>query len=129
MKIVLDEGAIMPTKACETDEGFILYSREDKKVPAQGYAVFDTGVHIELPKTPFTVGFLKYKSGLITINVGYAESIRVKLYNHGKTAYAVNRGDKIGQLVIMQILTPELELVNHLDMTERGDGGFSSTGR
>lgn len=138
MRIKLDEGAIMPTRAHDTDAGLDLYSREDKKVPAHGSAVFDTGVHIELPKNPLTVGFLKSKSGLNihhnitsdgTIDVGYTGSIRVKLYNHGSVAYAVNRGDKISQLVILPILTPELELVDSLAKTERGDGGFGSTGR
>ena len=136
--IVHDEGAFMPTRAHDTDAGLDLYSREDKKVPAQGSAVFDTGVHIELPKNPLTVGFLKSKSGLNirnnitsdgTIDVGYTGSIRVKLYNHGKISYAVNRGDKISQLVILPILTPELELAETLRETERGDGGFGSTGR
>ena len=138
MRIVLDEGAIMPTRAHDTDAGLDLYSREDKKVPAHGSAVFDTGVHIELPKVPLTVGFLKSKSGLNihhnitsdgTIDVGYTGSIRIKLYNHGNVAYAVNKGDKISQLVILPILTPELERVDSLEMTERGDGGFGSTGR
>lgn len=136
MKIVLDEGAFMPTRAHTTDAGLDLYAREDKKVPAHGSAVFDTGVHVEL--TSGTAGFLKSKSGLnvhhnITsegvIDVGYTGSIRVKLYNHGKLDYAVNRGDKISQLVIVPILTPELEVVDSLTKTEREDGGFGSTGR
>lgn len=138
MKIMLDEGAIMPTRAHDTDAGLDLYSREDKKVPAHGSAVFDTGVHIELPKTPLSVGFIKSKSGLnvhhnITsegvIDVGYTGSIRVKLYNHGNISYAVNKGDKISQLVILPILSLEPELVDSLKKTERGDGGFGSTGR
>ena len=41
----------------------------------------------------------------------------------------VNKGDKISQLVIMPIITPALEIVSHLDSTERGDGGFGSTGK
>lgn len=106
--------------------------------------MFDTGVHLELP-SPFigfscmkTVGFLKSKSGLnvnnnITsegvIDMGYVGSIVVKLYNHGTEDYHVKRGDKISQLVILPILTPELEQVNVLDETARGDAGFGSTGR
>lgn len=49
--------------------------------------------------------------------------------NHGQNAYEVNKGDKISQLVIMPIITPTLEIVSHLDSTERGEGGFGSTGR
>jgi len=62
MKVQLDEGAIMPTRAHGTDAGLDLYTREDKVVPAHGYATFDTGVHIELP--PNTYGKLESKSGL-----------------------------------------------------------------
>ena len=49
MKIKLEDGAILPTRAHDTDAGLDLYAREDKVVPAGGSACFDTGVHIELP--------------------------------------------------------------------------------
>lgn len=135
MKIKLDNGAIMPTRAHTTDAGLDLYSKETQIVPAKESATFDTGVHIELP--PNTTGFLKSKSGLnvkhgITsegvIDVGYTGSIVVKLYNNSGYDYTVNKGDKISQLVILPILTPELELVETLDETERGNNGFGSTG-
>lgn len=136
MKIQLDNGAIMPTRAHATDAGLDLYARETQIVPAKESAVFDTGVHIELPDG--TVGMLKSKSGLnvkhgITsegvIDVGYTGSIRVKLYNHSGYDYTVNAGDKISQLVILPILTPDLELVDRLEERERGDNGFGSSGR
>lgn len=136
MKIKLDTGAIMPTRAHPTDAGLDLYARETQIVPARESAKFDTGVHIELP--PFTMGMLKSKSGLnvkhgITsegvIDVGYTGSIVVKLYNNSGYDYTVNAGDKISQLVILPILTPELELVDELGETERGDHGFGSTGK
>ena len=136
MKIMLDKSAIMPTRAHSTDAGLDLYATEDQIVPAKESAIFNTGVHIELPQN--TVGFLKSKSGLNVkhgissegvIDVGYTGSIVVKLYNHSGYDYKVNRGDKISQLVILPILTPELELVDSLEDTERGAGGFGSTGR
>lgn len=136
MKVKLDKGAFMPTRAHETDAGLDLYAVEDQIIPARGSAVFDTGVHIELP--PFTVGMLKSKSGLNVkhgltsegvIDVGYTGSICVKLYNNSHDNYKVNKGDKISQLVIMPILTPALELVEELEATERGNGGFGSTGK
>lgn len=86
----------------------------------------------------FTVGLLKSKSGLnvnhnITsegvIDMGYTGSIRVKPYNQGTDDYHVKRGDKISQLAIMPILTPELEVVNELEETDRGENGFGSSGR
>lgn len=72
------------------------------------------------------------KHGIVSegvIDVGFTGSIRVKLYNHSLTPYAVNKEDKITQLVIVPILTPDLELVDSLDETERGENGFGSTGR
>lgn len=136
MRIKLDEGAKMPTRAHATDAGLDLYARESAMVPARSTAVFDTGVHVELPEG--TVGMLKSKSGLnvkhgITsagvIDVGYTGSIKVKLYNHSNEPYAVLAGDKISQLVIMPVLYPDLELVEDLGVTERGNGGFGSSGR
>lgn len=136
IKIKLDEGAKMPTRAHSTDAGLDIYSRDEQIVPAKDSAVFDTGVHIELPEG--TVGFLKSKSGLnvkhgITsegvIDVGYTGSIVAKLYNNSDEDYYVAAGDKITQLVILPILTPELELVDSLEDTDRGDNGFGSSGR
>lgn len=136
MRIKLDNGAKMPTRAHETDAGLDLYARESQIVPARGSTKFDTGVHIELPKN--TVGMLKSKSGLnvkhgITsegvIDVGYTGSIVAKLYNNSDEDYLVNAGDKITQLVILPILTPELELTDSFEATERGNNGFGSSGK
>lgn len=109
MKIVLDLLAFMPTRAHEYDAGLDLYSASDDVYIYPGESeLFDTGVHVQLPKN--TVGFLKSKSGLnvkhgITsegvIDVGYTGSIIVKLYNHGSKPYKVCRGDKISQLVMV----------------------------
>ena len=86
----------------------------------------------------YFVGMLKSNSGLYVnygitsegvIDVGYTGSIVVKLYNHSCYDYKVNAGDKISQLVITNIVTPPLEVVETLDETERGDNGFGSSGR
>lgn len=136
MKIALDSGAYLPTRAHETDAGLDLYAMETQIVPAHDSVIFDTGVHVELP--PYTVGMVKSKSGLNVkygltsegvIDAGYTGSIKVKLYNHSKYDYTVNAGDKISQLIIMPILIPELELVPKLEATERGNNGFGSTGK
>lgn len=136
MKVKLDEGAYLPKRAYPTDAGLDIRSRETKVVSAHGSAVFNTGVHIELP--PNTTGFLKSKSGLNTnhgitsegvIDVGYTGSIRVKLYNNSDKDYTVSEGDKITQLVVLPIELPEIELVEELEEQERGNNGFGSTGR
>ena len=136
MNIMLDEKALMPTRGHATDAGLDLLSPIDTVVPAKGSITIDTGMHIELP--PNTAGFLKSKSGLnvkygITsegvIDVGYTGSIAVKLYNHSNIDYAVSRGDKISQLVVMKIAIPSLDVVESFEKTERGDKGFGSTGK
>ena len=136
MNIQLDGGAVMPTRAHDEDAGLDLYAREGQVIPAGGSAVFDTGVHIELP--PGTAGFLKSKSGLNvkhgltsdgTIDEGYTGSIVVKLYNHGQRDFEIRRGDKISQLVIVQVLKPSLIVVDEITGGERGSNGFGSTGR
>lgn len=136
MKIKLDPGAVFPTRAHPTDAGLDIYARDTQIVPAKESAIFDTGVHIELPEG--TVGMLKSKSGLNVkhgivsegvIDVGYTGSIVVKLYNHSGYDYKVNAGDKISQLVIMPILAPTLEIVDELEVRGRGNNGFGSSGR
>lgn len=136
MKIKLESWAFKPERAHATDAGADLRTPHDATIMPKDSVVIDTGVHIELP--PNTVGMVKSKSGLnvkhgITsegvIDVGYTGSIRVKLYNHSDKSYELKAGDKISQLVIMPILTPDFELVDELEETERGDNGFGSSGR
>ena len=100
MKIKLDKGARIPTRAHSTDAGLDLYARETQIIPAKESAVFDTGVHVELSEG--TAGLLKSKSGLNTkhgitsegvIDVGYTGSIVAKLYNHSGKDYKVNAGE------------------------------------
>lgn len=147
MKVKLDEGAKMPTKAHSFDAGWDLYAKEDFIVPASscddwyrtseaGAISHDTGVHIEIPEG--YVGFIKSKSGLNVkygltadgvIDCGYTGSIVVKLYNHTDVLYQFHKGDKITQLVILPINTDTLEETDSLGATERGDNGFGSSGK
>lgn len=136
VKIKLDKGAIMPTRAHRADAGFDIYAKNKRYIFAHDSCVFDTGVHIAIPEG--YVGFLKSKSGLNVkhdltsegvIDSGYTGSICVKLYNNGNYPYVVNEGDKISQLVILPIITPSLEIVDSLDDTDRGENGFGSSGR
>lgn len=136
MKIQLDNGAYMPERAHEADAGYDLRSPITDRLYAGQAITIDTGVHVEIPRG--YVGMLKSKSGLNVkhdivgegvIDSGYTGSIRVKLYNHGGESYMIERGDKISQLVILPIITPELELVDELEETERGANGFGSSGK
>lgn len=140
INVMLDEGAIMPTRAHSADAGLDLYTPKDAILSGvferERSAVIDTGVHVEIPRG--YVGMIKSKSGLNVyggivcegvIDAGYTGSIYVKLYNHGDIGHFFRRGDKIAQLVILPIVTPALKLVDEFAKTERGDNGFGSTGR
>lgn len=136
VKIKLDRGAFMPVRAHDTDAGADLRSPVETVVPARGSRVIDTGVRIQLPHG--YVGMLKSKSGLhvkydITsegvIDEGYTGAIKVKLYNHSDESYSIERGDKITQLVILPCEYVQFDLVDDLEDSERGDGGFGSTGK
>lgn len=141
MKIMLDKGAKIPTRAHPWDAGLDLYAPDIDGVygisPCGGSVNIDTGVHVQIPEG--YVGFIKAKSGLNVkhgltctgvIDSHYTGSIAVKLYNHHPCLrYDVRPGDKIAQLVIVKCELPEPELVESLEETDRGDGGFGSTGR
>ena len=136
IKVKLDSDALLPTRAHDADAGYDLYARETAWIEPNGSYTFDTGVHVAIPQN--YVGMVKGKSSLnmncntVTegvVDSGYTGSIRVKLYNHGASGYYISKGQKIAQLVFMPIFTPELEVVDELEATERGDGGFGSTGK
>ena len=138
MKVMLDAGAYMPERAHDLDAGYDLRMPDglDEVILYGGGAVIiDTGVHMAIPKG--YVGFIKSKSGLNVkndltatgvVDAGYTGSIVVKLYNHGRYIKKFHSGDKLTQIVILPIFTPDLELVDSLEDTERGNNGFGSTG-
>ena len=136
LKIKLDKGAIAPTRGHRWDAGLDLYATEDFVIGVGNRHTFDTGVHIDIEEG--LVGYIKSRSGMMvrhgiltdgTIDAHYEGPIKVCLFNHGLVEYPVKAGDKIAQLVILPCLLPDLELVDSLDDTDRGDCGFGSTGR
>lgn len=136
MRVKLDEGAFMPERAHDTDAGADLRTPYAFLLPPHGEHTVDTGVHIELPHG--TKAELVSKSGLNVnhsivstglIDEGYTGSIAVKLYNLGKKPHYFNVGDKITQMVVSPVLYVGFERSDELGESERGDGGFGSTGR
>ena len=136
LRVVLDEGAFIPERAHSTDAGMDLRTPVEVTVPAHGSATIDTGVHMAIE--PGWHGKLESKSGLNVkhdivslggeIDSGYTGSIVAKLYNMGNEDYHFERGDKIVQIVIQPCGLCGIEVVDSLDDTERGTGGFGSTG-
>ena len=64
-----------------------------------------------------------------TIDSDYRGEIKVIIYNHGKTDFIVNNGDRIAQMVLSPVIKMELEVTSNLSETIRGEGGFGSTGK
>ena len=135
LNVILDDNAVMPTRAHASDAGLDLYTPNAFRIPAHSSSVVNTGVHVEIPNG--YVGMIKSKSGLnvnknITsegvIDAGYTGSIVVKLYNHGDEPQEFAEKSKISQVVIMPVTTPDLKLVDEFKDTERGNNGFGSTG-
>lgn len=123
--------ACMDLCAC-VDEAVTLNAGERRLVP--------TGIAIALP-SPEYVALVFARSGLgikrgvcLSNGVGVIDSdyrgeLRVALYNESDTDYVIHDGDRIAQLMVLPVVQPTLEFVDELDETERGAGGFGSTGR
>ena len=132
---VLSDGAYAPERAHPTDAGLDLRSPIETKVPARGNVVIDTGVAVAIPEG--YVGLITSKSGMMlkgitsrgTIDSSYRGTIKAVLYNASGYDYTIAEGDKITQLVILPIATPEIVVVDELSETDRGTGSFGSTGR
>ena len=129
--------AIVPTRGSDRSVGYDLYSSEDAMVPCQaGRALVGTGITVVLP--PGVYGRVAPRSGLAVkhcLNVGagvidpdYTGEIKVVLFNHGEKDFEIKKGDRIAQLVLERCETPPIEEINIVEDTERGSGGFGSTG-
>ena len=135
LRIMLEEKAKKPVRGHEDDAGLDLKSAETKWVHPGCHELFDTGVHVAIEKGYY--GQVASKSGLMlkgltargVIDSSYRGSIGVVLYNHSDEGYLVTEGDKIAQLLILPVVIPEIEYVESLDETDRGSGGFGSTGK
>ena len=130
---------LLPAKAHEDDAAYDLRSRVDLTVPAGRSTLVPAGFRIELP-----VGFeaqVRPRSGLAlkhnitltnspgTIDAGYRGEVGVILFNHGPEEFSVRRGDRIAQMVIAELPRVELQCVEELSDSGRGEGGFGSSGR
>ena len=135
VKAVTDPGATVPTRAHKTDAGLDLYATESKLIFPKCRKTFGTGFHIAIPEG--FVGLLTSKSGMMmngitsrgTIDSGYTGEIKAVLFNHSWKFIKIHKGQKISQLVLMPITLPEIEYVDDLEQTERGSGGFGSSGK
>jgi dUTP pyrophosphatase len=136
----LDPELPLPACAHPGDAGYDLYAREPALLPAGGgRALVPTGIALALPSG--YAGFVQPRSGLALrhgvtclntpglIDAGYRDEVRVILVNLDPVSpFQVVRGDRIAQLVVQQVETIEWRVVDTLDESSRGTGGFGSTG-
>lgn len=137
LKFFVQPSGVMPKYSHETDSGMDVSSIEEQVVPAHGHVKIHTGVHAEIPD-----GFeiqVRPRSGMAasgivaafgTVDQGYRGEICVTLYNHTDKPYWVAIGQRIAQLVLSQVVRPEIERIDAIDeRTDRGSCGFGSTGK
>ncbi len=136
--IKLSRAAQVPRYGHDNDAGLDLFAIQAQQILPGTSALIPTGIAIELPHG--TEAQVRPRSGLAlkhsitvlnspgTIDSGYRGEIGVILINHGQDVFQVVKGMKIAQMVIAPILRVEIEETTELSATQRGDGGFGSTG-
>ena len=129
------EDAIQPSRGSDEAAGYDLYVYEGGILMPGETKLFDTGISIKVPEG--TYGRIAPRSSVskkgILVNAGvidrdYRGPVKIMLHNLSNNDYVINKNDRIAQLILEQIKTPPVQLVEELDDTERGDGGFGSTG-
>lgn len=139
MKIsFVSEDGFDPARATDGSAGFDLRATEGDVISPGYRKAFGTGVSVAIP--PGFVGKVFSRSGMgfkhgvsLSNGTGIIDSdfrgeIKVSLINKGNDFYTVKRGDRIAQIIFEKLPDIELEKVTVLDVTERGDNGFGSTG-
>jgi dUTP pyrophosphatase len=136
---LLSTSAKLPTKATTGSAGFDLYADVQTSLEPGEWGVIATGVAVSLPQDMEVQvrsrSGLAAKFGVIVLNApgtidsDYTGEIKVILMNHGNERFFINRGDRIAQLVFSKVYPIELAEIGVLPETERGNGGFGSTGK
>ncbi|CCH43606.1 Deoxyuridine 5'-triphosphate nucleotidohydrolase [Wickerhamomyces ciferrii] len=133
------ENATLPTKGSVLAAGYDIYSSEESLVPSYGQALVSTDISIIVPVG--TYGRVAPRSGLAVkhgistgagvIDADYRGEVKIVLFNHSKVDFQIKKGERIAQLVLEKIVNADIQEINidELDNTERGVGGFGSTGK
>ncbi len=134
----LDSNAQMPTYGSQSAAGADLYALTGAELQPGQTLLIHTGIAMEIPEG--YAGLIYARSGLATkrglapankvgvIDADYRGEIMVSLYNHSGEVQKIDAGERIAQLVITPFLRVEFDEVSDLSDTDRGVGGFGSTG-
>ena len=135
----LNDAAQAPNRAHSDDAGWDLYSAEDYVLKAHCFGAVGTAISIELPYG--TEGQVRPRSGLAakngvtvlnapgTIDAGYRGEVKVILINHSDVDFPITRGMRIAQLMVKPVYETEFIEAEELCESDRGAGGFGSTGK
>ncbi len=137
---VLRQGAVLPAYATEGSAGADLYAclEAPVSVPPHETVMIPLGYSMAIPRG--WVGLIFARSGLASkrdmapankvgvVDADYRGEWFIPIHNHGRGLQVIYPGDRIAQLVIVPCMTAAFEEVSELDETERGAGGFGSTG-
>ncbi len=142
----LDSSAIVPTYGTDDAAGLDLYANVDLIIPPDTRACVSTGISLEwvknneLDEEPKNFYLriaprsgLAFKNGIDVgagvVDFGYRGEIKVILFNHGDKEFIISKGDRIAQAILTRIIRfDEISLSDTLSETQRGVGGFGSTG-
>jgi dUTP pyrophosphatase len=132
----LDPNAILPKRQTSESAGYDICSIEDYMIPPHGRQLIDTGLSITVPKG--TYGQIAPRSGMSckgthvgagVIDRDYTGHVKVLLFNLNSDEFiTISKGDRVAQLLLKHISLSDVLEVEELEITERGDGGFGSTG-
>lgn len=130
--------AMLPTYSKKGDAGADLYSYEDVEIAPRQHNLVSTGICIAMPAS--WVGLVHPRSGMAaklgvtvlnspgTVDSGYRGEVKVNLINHSDRTVFIKKGDRIAQIVFQRFEQADFLIVDELDITDRGDGGYGSTG-
>ena len=134
----LHPDTIVPIYAKPGESGMDLCSYVDHDLGPGERKLFPTGLKVEIPKgyemqiRPRSGNALKHGITVLntpgTVDSGYRGEVGVILYNSSKEKFRINKGDKIAQGVIAEVLEAKIQIADELSDTVRGAGGFGSTG-
>jgi dUTP pyrophosphatase len=137
----IHEDAVSPKYNYESDSGFDLHSTEDVTVEGMGRALAPTGLRFDIPMGHEIQ--VRPKSGLAinygvtvlntpsTIDGGYVGEVKVILFNTSREEFHIKKGTKVAQAVLCPVIQGKyvnIENIDELPETDRGDNGFGSTG-
>ena len=130
--------AKIPTRNFNSDTGFDVYSVENSLIPARGSNVVDVGLNFAFITPGFWVKIegrsgLGFKHGIAPhpgiIDQGYRSTAGIKLYNNTDVDYVVLVGDRIAQFVVYKNYEVTMSEAESIEMTDRGENGFGSSGK